>query len=242
MAELNPTPNNPPGNPAGYSGSTNLGTGRVRGDEPTARDSGPKVSWGAIFSGALLVLGFQFLFTLLGSAIGLSALHFESGQTPDTGAAIAAGVYFIVTMVISFFIGGFATSRLAGLRVGPNAGFHGLTVWALVAVTAATLITSGAGAFLGAGVQMAGQAAQDITIQVVPESNTGNLPPGQLQQQKRQLEHAKQKAKQAAGTARKVAAGGSWFIFATFLFGAIAAFLGASSGVSSFRRKMGSAS
>ncbi|MBA2650910.1 MAG: hypothetical protein H0U73_01370, partial [Tatlockia sp.] len=49
-------------------------------DTTIARDSytWPKISWSAIFSGALIGLGLGFLLQLFGIAIGLSAYHSTS--------------------------------------------------------------------------------------------------------------------------------------------------------------------
>lgn len=84
-----------------------------------------RVSWGAILAGAVLALALAFLFSLFGSAFGLSMRDRMSGDQLSTAAAIWA----VVTTVLALFLGGLAATKLA---VGENmweAYVHGLLVW-----------------------------------------------------------------------------------------------------------------
>ena len=57
-------------------------------DRPFAR-----ISWGAIFAGAIIALATQLVLTLIGTALGLATLNPATGQNPSgTTLGIGAGV------------------------------------------------------------------------------------------------------------------------------------------------------
>ena len=57
-------------------------------DRPFAR-----ISWGAIFAGAIIALATQLVLTLIGTAVGLATLNPATGQNPSgTTLGIGAGV------------------------------------------------------------------------------------------------------------------------------------------------------
>src|SRR5688500_4657593 len=91
-----------------------------------------RISWPAIFAGAFIAVGLQLLFVLLGTAIGLSVFDPAQADPTTTGATLTLGIYLLVTMLISFFIGGYATSRLGSIKFRPFAVLHGLAAWGLV--------------------------------------------------------------------------------------------------------------
>lgn len=198
-------------------------------------DSHPEVSWGGIFSGVFMVLGLQFLFTILGTGIGFSILHPASGK----GVAIGAAIYFFVTMLISFYFGGYIAARFAGPRYRLNAALHGVTVWAIVAALTAFTLGSSIQGLIGGGLNMAGQVAQENVIITPPSAGQGPQVqiPRANQMTPEQRQQLQDQAKQAAGQAQKVAASGSWYFFITFFLGMIAAALGGSFGGSYFFRK-----
>lgn len=121
------------------------------GDAPRTQ-----ISWGAIAAGALFCLASQLLFMVLGSAIGLSVFNLEQGEVPGQGSAIGAGIFAAVSLLVSFFIGGFAASRLGALRVRSAALLQGLAVWAVLAVTFTFVLTSQATSVLGGLLTKAG--------------------------------------------------------------------------------------
>jgi hypothetical protein len=87
-----------------------------------------RISWGAIFAGAVMALAVYLVLTLLGGAIGLSINDDVSSGTLSTGAAIWA----IVTTIIALFVGGWVASQCT---VGENkreAVVHGIIVWGIV--------------------------------------------------------------------------------------------------------------
>ncbi len=142
----------------------------------------PRSDWGSILCGALVCLALQILFTALGSAIGLSALNIGRDGTEAQTAGIAAGVYFAVTLLISFFVGGYVASGLAPHISKRSRALQGISVWAgiIVAFTyvfgsnvISTLGTLGTSAGLGlasaGGLQQALQEVSELNPKIVSD-------------------------------------------------------------------------
>ncbi|MDB6154633.1 MAG: hypothetical protein JWL90_3086 [Chthoniobacteraceae bacterium] len=111
---------------------------RATVDKPFAR-----VSWGAIFAGALTALSCLLVLSLLGLGIGLSTLDPVGGSTPSGDAiGIGAVIWWVVSSLISLFIGGYVAGRMAG---NFNGYLHGLVTWSVVSLLTVVLLSSAAG-------------------------------------------------------------------------------------------------
>jgi hypothetical protein len=98
-----------------------------------------RVSWGAIFAGAVMAMAVYLVFTLLGGAIGLSVSNDADADALSTGAAVWA----VITTVIAMFVGGWVTSQCT---VGENkmeAVVHGIIAWGMVLFMTLWLVTAG---------------------------------------------------------------------------------------------------
>lgn len=110
-----------------------------------------RVSWGAIFAGAVIALALYFLLTLLGGAIGLSVDSNVSSDRLGTGAAIWA----IATTLLALFIGGFVTSQCTAGENKVEAALYGVIVWGLLFAMLIWLMATGVRAGFNAMVGMA---------------------------------------------------------------------------------------
>ncbi|HEV2149475.1 MAG TPA: hypothetical protein VGR37_18895 [Longimicrobiaceae bacterium] len=110
--------------------------------------TGFRLSWGAIFAGFVVATALQMVLSLLGMAIGLVA--FDPGQG-DSVRALGIGViaWFVLTAVVSLFIGGLTTGRLAGVLTRGDGRLHGVLMWSLSTLLALYLVSMGAGRLLG---------------------------------------------------------------------------------------------
>jgi uncharacterized membrane protein len=116
-----------------------------------------RVSWGAIFAGAMVALALYFLLTLFGAAIGFSVSGRVRPETLGTGAAI----WSIFTTVLSLFAGGYVTSQCS---VGENrfeAVLYGVILWGVLFSMLLWLMASGVRAGFNAMVGMT-HAAQVV--------------------------------------------------------------------------------
>jgi len=103
------------------------------------------VSWGAIFAGVVTTAGLLVLFSLLGSAIGLGIIKPTSNQ-PFSGLGVGLLIWAVLSLLVSFGVGGYVTGALAG-----RAGFlHGIVSGAGGLIVVTVVATMTAGAALGA--------------------------------------------------------------------------------------------
>src|SRR4051812_1937544 len=100
----------------------------------------PRVSWGAVFAGAVAAVGLWMLLYAFGLAIGASTLNVQdAGSAKATG--IFTGVWGAVAPLIALFVGGIVAGRGAGVDRRGDGALHGFVTWALAAI--------GGGVFLG---------------------------------------------------------------------------------------------
>lgn len=108
-----------------------------------------RVSWGAIFAGAVIAVALTALLSLLGAGIGLGSLDLAEGDGVS-GAPKATLVWWAVTSILATGIGAFVAARLAGIPRGMTGALHGLAVWSVTTLLTLWLATSAAGMVLGA--------------------------------------------------------------------------------------------
>lgn len=163
-----------------------------------------RMSWGAIFAGAFCGLAIAVTLDALGMGVlGISANH-AGGLTH--GLTLGAGIWLIVASLISFFVGGWVSGRMAGIPFPNSGAIHGLTVWALAVV--------GIGMMAGLLTMGTLQTAATTTSNVATSSMTGSTTPIADLNQKVQ-----QKAQQMQndGTAQKAEMGASLAGFGLFI-------------------------
>src|SRR5215218_11177854 len=87
-----------------------------------------RVSWGAVFAGLVIATALQVVLTVLGAAVGLTAL-----DGPDSGRAFGIGtaIWALLVPLVTLFIGGMTAGRLAAVRDSLESFMHGALVWAL---------------------------------------------------------------------------------------------------------------
>jgi hypothetical protein len=111
--------------------------------------------WGAILAGAAAAISIQFVFTVLGIALGLSVVDptgnaMVSTASNDAGAsgegiAMGVGIWWLVTGTVSLLLGGAVLGRVAGMVRGVDVLLHAFTMWAVTAIFGFTVLWSSAG-------------------------------------------------------------------------------------------------
>ena len=136
-----------------------------------------RVSWGAIFAGAVVAVVVQFLLNLLGLGIGLTTLEFVGGDDSAGGFGMAQGIWTVISALIALFSGGWVAGRLAGMPRKTDGMLHGVVTWALTTLLTLYLLTTGVGAIvsgatslLGQGINLAGQGISQGVSAVAPEA------------------------------------------------------------------------
>jgi hypothetical protein len=116
-----------------------------------------RVSWGAIFAGAVLALAVYLVLTLLGGALGLSVRDTVRPENLQTGAAVWA----VLATAVALFVGGWVTTQLTVGENRTEAVVHGVIMWGVVLAMLLWLMATGVRSGFNAMVGMAnvGQAA-----------------------------------------------------------------------------------
>lgn len=118
-----------------------------------------RMSWGAIFAGATVVIAVQLLLDLLGAGVGAAAMNPQQGQQSGQGLAIGAAVWFVVSSIVSLFVGGWTAGRLAGIPNKQDGALHGFVIWALASLALVYMLSTAVGGLLGGAASMLGQTA-----------------------------------------------------------------------------------
>lgn len=106
-----------------------------------------RISWGPIMMGAVTAIGLQFIFTVLGIAIGATAGDAGSGvdRSAIRAVSVAAGLWWLITGAVALMAGGFVCGRLSGLARALPLKLEAVAMWAVVALFGFLVVWSGAG-------------------------------------------------------------------------------------------------
>jgi hypothetical protein len=123
-----------------------------------------RISWGPIMMGAVCAIGLQFIFTVLGIALGTSAGEVTAGA--DEGSArtvgVVAGLWWLITGTVALAVGGYVFGRLSGLPRSMPLKLEAATMWGVVAVFGFVVVWSGAGMLSDAVSPIAAMSASSV--------------------------------------------------------------------------------
>ncbi len=184
-----------------------------------AADYHDRVRWGPILAGLMTAIASQLVLSALGAAIGLSSLAGAGAPGAAAGdVGTAVGIWSIISLLISLFLGGWVTARSCGPMNRSTALLNGAILWATTLAASAWLLSSGVSGAFGVVAANAGDV-----LQQVPGAAT-NLPD--------QAPNVNpQEARDIAGNAAKV----GWSFALGSLLGLISALIGSSLGTRSPR-------
>src|SRR2546423_3608676 len=97
-----------------------------------------RISWSGIVGGTAIGWGLFSLLSLIGAAIGFAKFDPYSAQ-PANGIGAGSGIFGIIALIASSFLGAFFAVRIAGSRERNDALFHGGICWALSMLIGALL-------------------------------------------------------------------------------------------------------
>lgn len=193
-----------------------------------------RVRWGPIFAGLAIALSTQLVLSAIGAAIGSNNIAGSGSPRSDVGdAGRAVGVWSIISLLISLFIGGWMTTRTCGPMNRSTALLNGAILWATTLAVSAWLLSSGvSGAFgvVGANAgEIINQAQQNgANVPAITQQNGANVPaitPNVTAQQTRDI----------ASNVSKV----GWSFSLGSLLGLAAALAGSASGARTPRSTVG---
>lgn len=196
-----------------------------------------RVHWGAIIAGLVVAISTQLLLSAIGAAIGFSNIAGSEAPRSNAGdVAQAVGIWTIISLFISLFLGGWITARAYGSVNNKTAMLNGVILWATTLAISSWLLASGVSGTFGLVAanadNIANQAQQSgVTI----PNGTGNAgdssvtPKNLNSPSKTQNSMPTLSAQQARDVADNGAKAGWAFIFAS-LFGLAASVIGANVG------------
>ncbi len=138
-----------------------------------------RVRWGPIFAGLAIALSTQLVLSAIGAAIGATNIAGSEAPRSDAGGVgTAVGVWSIISLLISLFIGGWMTARTCGPMNRNTALLNGAILWAATLAVSAWLLSSGVSGAFGVVGSNAGtiiNQAQQNGVNAQP--NGGNAQP-----------------------------------------------------------------
>ena len=124
------------------------------------RADGMRVSWGGVFGGVLVALGFLLLMTALGVAVGITSA--QPGETDAGALGAGAGVWAAVSLLLALFLGGWVSTRIGAIFDGTTGFFEGALVWVVSVLLMLYFASSGIGMLAGGAFRLVGGAAQAL--------------------------------------------------------------------------------
>ncbi len=118
-----------------------------------------RVRWGPILAGLFTAIASQLVLSALGAAIGLTSIANSGAPRSNAGdVGSAVGIWSIVCLLISLFIGGWVTARSAGPMNKSNVLLNAAILWATTLAISAWLLSSGVSGAFGIVASNAGEA------------------------------------------------------------------------------------
>lgn len=201
-----------------------------------------KISWPAIFAGALIALGIQILLSLLGMGIGMSSVDPMKEQNPMAGLGTGTLIWWIITFLLALFAGGWVAGRLSGTAHRFESILHGILTWVIFVLFNIYLLTSAAGSILntaggilGSTLSLAGQGAtapgvaNKIEQKVAQTADTTNVQ-NQVDKLKAKAPEAEAKAREVGDDVASALSKAGFYSFIGLLLGAAIAAFAASRG------------
>jgi hypothetical protein len=124
------------------------------------RAEGMRVSWGGVFGGVLVALGFLLLMTALGVAVGITAARPSESDPGTLGAG--AWIWGGVSLLLALFLGGWVSTRIGAIFDGTTGFFEGALVWVVSVLMMLYFASSGIGMLAGGAFNLVGGAAQAL--------------------------------------------------------------------------------
>ena len=162
---------------------------------------GMRVAWGGVWSGFLFSLGIFLLLTVLGMAIGISAVGIGTSDGASARSlGVGAAVWGAVTLLIALFVGGWVATRAGMVHDGATGMIEGVLIWVLSILTLIYMASSGV-ALLASGVfGSIGTVTQSATAAVRGSVDVDAIARGDVSQITARLNDSKTVSAVAAAT------------------------------------------
>ena len=145
----------------------------------------PRVSWGAVFAGAVVAVAIGLMLNALGAGVAAAMVDAAQRDTPSaTSFGIGGAIWLLVSNLIGLAVGGYAASRLSGNADDTDGTLHGLAVWAtsflISAVLVGNLVTGAASSATQAASSVVGGMARGAGAAMAPVAERASQEVGSL--------------------------------------------------------------
>ncbi len=125
-----------------------------------------RVRWGPIISGLVVALATQLILSALGAAIGSSFLSGSGApRTNAPGVGTGVGIWSIISLLISLFVGSWVAARACGPMNRSTALLNGAVLWATTLALSSWLLASGVTGAFGIAASNAGEVIGQVQQQ-----------------------------------------------------------------------------
>jgi hypothetical protein len=122
-----------------------------------------RVRWGPILAGLAIAVATQLILSALGAAIGSSFLAGSGAPRSNAGGVgTGVGIWAIISLFISLFIGGWVTARSCGPMSRSTAILNGAILWATTLAIGSWLLASGVSGAFGVVASNAGSVVSQV--------------------------------------------------------------------------------
>ncbi|MGB3775253.1 MAG: hypothetical protein WA951_08355 [Leeuwenhoekiella sp.] len=108
----------------------------------TTIDRVSRISWAAIFAGAVTAISVSFMLNMLGLGIGLSSIDPMTEQNTMEGLGTGTLIWWGLSNLAALFVGGLVAGRMAGFPSKSDGGLHGFLSWTLYTLLSVYILTS----------------------------------------------------------------------------------------------------
>ncbi|TFF02948.1 hypothetical protein EXW72_23855 [Pseudomonas sp. BCA14] len=112
-----------------------------------------RVSWSAVLAGSAIALVTYLVLSVLGTAIGASAVDPMEAGNPLRGFGTGAGIWLFVSTLLAIAVGAFVAGRTAPDR----GGLHGVLTWTLTTLFTTWLLAALASSVVGTAGNVVGK-------------------------------------------------------------------------------------
>lgn len=154
---------------------------RLGGDvlESNSSNTHPLISWRSVVAG--LLISFFTMAGLLGLGMAFGGISMNE-DTSASSAGIFTGIWFLVSALLSLFVGSYFAARVSKFQTGRIGSAHGLVIAALFlgfffyqTVSAIGSIGSAAGSLLGKTANLAGRGVEQASQSNAITTAVGNM-------------------------------------------------------------------
>ena len=144
-----------------------------------------RVSWGAVFAGAVVAIAIGLMLNALGAGVGATTVDATARSTPSASSlGIGGAIWILISNLIGLAAGGYVAAPLSGTSDNTDGTLHGLAVWGTTFLISAVLLgnlvagiastaTTGVSNLLGGVAQGAGSAASAVGQQAAKQTPLG---------------------------------------------------------------------